>query len=43
MLEAMKKFSLNEGLILTFDREDEIKIENKEIKIKPAWKWLLNN
>ncbi|MBI2148048.1 ATP-binding protein [Candidatus Woesearchaeota archaeon] len=43
LLEAINKFGLNEGLILTFDKEEEIKIGNKKIKIKPAWKWLLSN
>ena len=40
LLEAMNKFSLNEGLILTYDQEDEIVIGGKKIKIKPAWKWM---
>lgn len=41
LLEAMEKFNLKEGLILTFNQEDKFKIENKTIKIIPAWKWLL--
>ena len=39
--EAMNKFKLNEGLLLTNSQEEEIKIENKEIKVVPVWKWLL--
>ena len=41
LLEAMDKFKLKEGLILTYDQEDELKIKNKKIKILPVWKWLL--
>lgn len=39
--EAMKKFGLKEGLILTYNQEEEIKSEGKKIIIKPIWKWLL--
>ena len=38
---AMKKFNLKQGLILTHDQENELKIENKKIVVKPVWKWLL--
>ena len=39
--DAMKKFNLKQGLILTHDQENELKIENKKIVVKPVWKWLL--
>ena len=39
--EAMKKFKLDEGLILTFNQEDNFQIENNKISVLPAWKWLL--
>ena len=41
ILEAMNKFNLKEGLILTENQEDEIKVEDKIIRIIPVWKWLL--
>jgi uncharacterized protein len=41
LVEAMKTYNLKEGLILTFDDEDEIFIEKLKITIKPVWKWLL--
>lgn len=41
LLEAMEKFNLKEGLIITEDQEEERKIKGKKIKIIPAWKWLL--
>ncbi len=41
LTEALKKFGLKEGLILTYDQEQEIKRENKKITVKPVWKWLL--
>ena len=42
LLEAIKIHNLKEGLLLTLDEEDEIKIDNKKIIIKPAWKWILS-
>ena len=43
LLEAMEKFNLKTGLIITQDREAEKKINEKLIKIVPLWKWLLEN
>ncbi|MBI2045562.1 ATP-binding protein [Candidatus Pacearchaeota archaeon] len=42
LMEALNKFKLKEGLIITFDQEEKIEIEGKTIKIIPAWKWLLS-
>ncbi len=42
LLGAMKKFKLKEGLILTNDQDEEIKVGNKKVMIRPVWKWLLN-
>jgi len=39
--EAINKFKLNKGLLLTNSQEEEIKIDKKKIKIMPVWKWLL--
>ena len=39
--EAMAKFKLKEGLLLTNSQEEEIKLDAKKIIIKPVWKWLL--
>ena len=41
LLEAMEKFKLKEGLLLTYDQEDEIIKNNKKIIIMPVWKWML--
>jgi len=41
LIEALKKYKLKEGLILTLDKEEELIVENKKITIKPVWKWLL--
>ncbi len=41
LVEAMKKFKLKEGLILTYEQEEEFKVEDKKIKVLPIWKWLL--
>ncbi len=41
LLEALKKFKLKEGLVLTYNQEDEMEINNKKIIVKPVWKWVL--
>ncbi|MDD3175479.1 MAG: DUF4143 domain-containing protein [Candidatus Nanoarchaeia archaeon] len=41
LIEAMNKYKLKNGLILTDDEENEFIIENKKIIVKPIWKWLL--
>ena len=41
LVEALEKFGLKEGMILTYDQEDEIKTANKRIFLKPVWRWLL--
>lgn len=41
LAEAMQKFNLKEGTIITYDNEDEIIKENLKIKVIPAWKWML--
>ncbi|MBS3151681.1 ATP-binding protein, partial [Candidatus Woesearchaeota archaeon] len=41
LMEAIKKFNLKKGLVLTYGQEKEIEIEKKKIIIKPVWKWLL--
>lgn len=43
LLEAMNAFQLSEGLILTYDQEDDEIIDSKNVMIKPVWKWLLEN
>ena len=43
LLEAMKEFNLKEGLILTFDYEDKLDFEGKQIIVKPVWKWMIEN
>lgn len=41
LIEAMDEFKLNQGLILTYDQKDLIKVKNKKIMIIPVWQWLL--
>jgi len=42
LVEALIKFNLKEGLILTYDQQNEFKVENKKIKIMPIWRWILD-
>jgi predicted AAA+ superfamily ATPase len=41
LVEAMEVYGLDKGLIITEMEEETITIENKEITVVPAWKWLL--
>ncbi|MFH1565007.1 MAG: ATP-binding protein [bacterium] len=43
LVEAMGKYKLKRGLILTFGKEDELIKANYKIKILPIWKWCLGN
>ena len=43
LIEAMDEFKLKKGLILTYDQEDEFKIKNKKIIVKPVWRALLSD
>ena len=43
LLEAMEEFQLSEGLIITFDQEDEFVQNHKRILVKPAWKWIMES
>lgn len=40
IVEAVKKFDLHKGIIITYNQEDTLNITDKEIDIIPAWKWL---
>ncbi len=41
LLEAMERFSLKKGLIITADNEGEERLGGKTVKYEPLWKWLL--
>lgn len=41
LLEALTKFNLKDGFILTYRQDDNFSIEGKKIKVMPVWKWLL--
>ena len=41
LTDALEKFRLKTGLILTYNQTDELHVNNKKIKILPVWKWLL--
>ena len=41
LLEAMRKYKLSKGLLLTYDQEEMIIEGGKKITVKPVWKWLL--
>lgn len=41
LLEALEKFNLKEGLLLTHKQDDEFNVKGKIIKVMPVWKWLL--
>jgi len=41
LIEAMKAYDLQEGIILTENESDTIAIEEFRISVLPIWKWLL--
>lgn len=41
LLKASELLKCKDLLVITWDYEDEIKIENRKIIFKPLWKWLL--
>lgn len=45
LMEALEEYGLEEGLILTLDDDETMRIEGKDgkkqILVKPAWKWML--
>lgn len=41
LAKAMEELKINKGLILTYDTEENIRLANKIITIKPIYKWLL--
>lgn len=42
LAHAMKAYKLKEGLVLTDDEFDEIKLDRLTVKVRPVWFWLLN-
>ena len=41
LVAALKEYKLTEGLILTYDQEEEIIVDKLKITCRPVWKWLL--
>jgi len=41
LVEVMNTHSLETGIIISFEEENEIVQEDKTIKVLPVWKWLL--
>jgi len=41
LLAALKFFSITEGLILTLNQEDVLRINDVKVCLLPVWKWLL--
>jgi len=39
LVEALETFNLDEGLLLTYDQEDNLERSGKRIIVKPVWKW----
>jgi uncharacterized protein len=39
LMEALETLGLSEGLILTFNQEDNLIIRDKKVVVLPAWRW----
>lgn len=42
LMDALQSYDLDEGLILSYDQNDEFELNGKRIIIMPVWMWLLN-
>jgi predicted AAA+ superfamily ATPase len=42
LIKASELLKCKNLLVITWDYEDEFKVENRKIVFKPLWKWLLN-
>ncbi|MEW6509179.1 MAG: ATP-binding protein [Bacteroidota bacterium] len=40
LMEVLNESGLDKGCILTFNQEDQFKIEGRRIKVIPVWKWM---
>jgi predicted AAA+ superfamily ATPase len=43
LLEAMKEFGIEEGMILTYDQDTTLKRRGHVIAVRPVWKWMLGS
>ena len=41
LVEALARFNLKEGIIITLAQEDEFRVEGRKIRVMPAWKWMM--
>lgn len=41
LIDAMNALKLKEGLIITFEQTEDIEIEDKRIKVLPAYRWII--
>ena len=41
LIEVMDALKIREGLIITFEQTDEIQIEDKKIRVIPAYRWVI--
>ncbi|MCL5033566.1 MAG: ATP-binding protein [Bacteroidetes bacterium] len=41
LVEALDKYKLSQGTIITFDQEEIISTGRKKVNVVPAWKWLI--
>ncbi len=43
LLSAMARFRLRQGLILTWDEEDDLVVEGRAVAVRPLWRYLLEH
>ncbi|MFQ5770234.1 MAG: ATP-binding protein, partial [bacterium] len=42
LMQALDRFNLSEGTILTLDEEEELVVHDKKIMVRPCWQWLVS-
>jgi hypothetical protein len=43
LIKAADKYPAEKLLIITYDQEEKILVDNRMIHVLPAWKWMLTN
>ena len=43
LLSAMARFRLRQGVILTWDEEDDLVVEGRAVAVRPLWRYLLEH
>ena len=43
LAEAMQQLKIKQGIILTYNQDSELKVNNQIVQVLPVWKWLITD